>query len=105
MDMRNLFVILILMTFTGITSYGNSINTNAIQEEKITSNSPSIKYLPDGIELNVSDNNTYQFGIYTITGHLIRSVKVTPQTSITINLPQGFYIVKCEKWVKQIVIK
>lgn len=105
MKMRKLYVILILIAFLGTASYGYSSNSNAIQEEKITIDSPSIKYTSGGVELSVSDDNVYQFGIYTITGHLIKSIKVAPHTSVTIELSQGYYIVKCDKWVKQIVIK
>ena len=35
------------------------------------------------------------FGVYSITGQLLRTVKVAAGSRVTIEMPKGFYIVRC----------
>lgn len=46
------------------------------------------------------------FNVYSITGQLIKSVKVSAGTKVTMDFPKGFYIVKCVgKWSRKVVVK
>ncbi len=46
------------------------------------------------------------FNVYSITGQLIKTVKVNAGTKATIDFPKGFYIVKCVgKWSRKVVVK
>lgn len=46
------------------------------------------------------------FNVYSITGQLLRSVKVSAGTRVTIETPKGFYIVKCAgRWSRKVVVK
>lgn len=35
------------------------------------------------------------FGVYSITGQLLRTVRVAAGSRVTIEMPKGFYIVRC----------
>lgn len=89
--------------------HANDLSKDEIQSQKsaveIVVESPMVKSTPTGVVFSVSEDKPYQFGIYSITGQLIKSIKVLPYTSTTINLPKGYYIVKCEKWAKQVVVR
>lgn len=50
-----------------------------------------------------SDGVTYHFNIYSITGRLEKSVALR-DGSQHIDLPQGCYIVRCEKWSKKVLV-
>lgn len=46
---------------------------------------------------------TYTFHIFSITGQLIKTVRLCGD-SADIELRQGCYIVKCEKWSKKVIV-
>lgn len=54
----------------------------------------------------VAGDNDATFNIYSITGQLIKSVRVSAGTKVTIDVPKGFYIVKCTgRWSRKVVVK
>ncbi len=54
----------------------------------------------------VAGESDVTFSIYSITGQLIRTVKVSAGTRVTIDAPKGFYIVKCAgRWSRKVVVK
>ena len=54
----------------------------------------------------VAGSNDATFGIYSITGQLLRTVRVSAGNRTTIDLPRGFYIVKCgTQWSRKVVVK
>lgn len=65
---------------------------------------PEIKLHPGAIEIKVLTPIKYHFHIYSITGQLIKSIEIADETQ-TVELKQGCYIIKCEKWSKKVVIK
>lgn len=69
----------------------------------VTTAAPEIKTVAEGIELTVTDGEVHHFYIYSITGQMVKSVDVAE--SAVIDLPQGYYIVKCKEWSKKIVVR
>lgn len=49
------------------------------------------------------DGHTYTFNIYSITGQLVKRVQFS-QGSMSVDLPSGCYIVKCERWSKKVIV-
>lgn len=46
------------------------------------------------------------FSIYSITGQLIKSVKVNADQRVSVEMPKGFYVVKCAgQWSRKVVVK
>ena len=46
------------------------------------------------------------FSVYSITGQLVRTVKVAAEGHATVELPKGFYIVKCgTQGSRKVVVK
>ena len=46
------------------------------------------------------------FSIYSITGQLLRTVRVPADSHVSVELPKGFYIVKCNAgWSRKVVVK
>lgn len=49
--------------------------------------------------------NDVVFSIYTITGQVVRVVRVAADSRVTLELPKGFYIVKCgSQWSRKVVV-
>lgn len=52
---------------------------------------------------NTDEANNYY--VYSITGQLIKTVRIAPDSNLTIELPQGYYIIRCQQWVRKILVK
>ncbi len=70
-----------------------------------TADEPQVKITHGGVELSAAAQTPTHFYIYSITGQMIKSVSVDASSHTTIELPSGYYIVKCEKWSRRIVVK
>lgn len=101
--MKRAIISIGLLFATGfmVSSYIQADNTE--QDMTIVTSTPTIKPLSQGIELTVPDGETHMFYIYSITGQMIKSVEV--KESAVVDLPCGYYIVKCREWAKKIVVK
>ena len=56
---------------------------------------PVLKAVPNGIEITVHDGVARRFCVYS----------VDVADNVTVELPQGYYIVKCSEWTKKIVVR
>ncbi len=87
----------------GMTSVAAEAH-HGIQHE-VTASNISIKVAHGQIELTVTGQNApVKFQIYSITGQLVKTTTVTDGTSI-VELPRGLYVVRCDRWSKQVVVK
>lgn len=107
--MKKLLFTLLLTMCIALAMHANPVSkseTNATEETaELVVETLIVKSTPNGVIFSVNDDKAYQFGVYSITGQLIKSIKVLPHTSTTITLPKGYYIVRCEKWAKQVVVR
>lgn len=103
--MKKTIMTLAIATFLAFTMPGAMAAQNADDEitSSMTASTPAMKAVSQGIELTVSDGEVHHFYIYSITGQMVKSVDVTG--SVTVDLPQGYYIVKCKDWSKKIVVR
>lgn len=80
-----------------------SVTDNGVQQE-LASPTVTMKVGQGQVELTVHGDEPIKFHIYSITGQLVKSAS-SANGSIVVELPRGIYIVKCDKWSKQIVVK
>lgn len=100
---RILTIVLLIMSCAPII---RSITVAAAptQRQEIAITEPTLSTRRGAIEITCpADGRTYTFQIYAITGQLLKRIQVT-ETSVTIELPQGCYIVKCGSWVKKAIV-
>ncbi len=51
-------------------------------------------------------NNDAVFNIYSITGQLLRTVRVAADSQVAIDAPKGFYIVRYgNQWSRKVVVR
>ncbi|MCM1094578.1 MAG: hypothetical protein NC248_11740 [Bacteroides sp.] len=101
--MKRTLISIAVMLATGIMLPGIIQADNTMQDMTVITSAPTVKAISQGIELTVSDGDAHQFYIYSITGQMIKSVEV--RESAVVDLPCGYYIVKCREWSKKIVVK
>lgn len=75
----------------------DGISTEAVAQ-------PTIKAVSGGITVTISGDSAVQFQIYSITGQAIKTFTAT-QGATSIDLPRGYYVVKCNYWSKTVIVK
>lgn len=64
-----------------------------------------VKLHAGAIELIASGDEAVHFQVYSITGQMVKSVDVAAGMSVMLDVPSGYYIVKCPMWSKRVVVK
>ena len=51
-------------------------------------------------------NNDAVFNVYSITGQLVKVVRVSADQRVSVDFPKGFYIVRCSnQWSRKVVVR
>ena len=54
----------------------------------------------------VAGNSDAAFNVYSITGQLVKVVRVSADQRVSVDFPKGFYIVKCSnQWSRKVVVR
>lgn len=54
----------------------------------------------------IAGNTDATFNVYSITGQLVKVVRVSADQRTTVDFPKGFYIVKCSnQWSRKVVVR
>lgn len=70
----------------------------------VIGNQASVRASSGVITLTANSDEPICFQIYSITGQAIKNITIS-QGSATIELPRGYYIVKCDHWSKTVIVK
>ncbi len=73
-------------------------------EERAQEQQPLVKVSGTVIELRSPNQEAVKFQIFSITGQLIKTLTVKAMP-VKVELPKGFYIVKCDNWTKRVMLK
>ena len=101
---RFLALILLAAAFVALPGAAAVTAPDSMRQE-LTISEPMVTSQRGVIQISCPMNGkAYTFQIYAITGQLLKKVQLT-DTTTTIAIPQGCYIVKCESWVKKVIVK
>jgi len=54
----------------------------------------------------IAGNSDATFNVYSITGQLVKVVRVSAEMRTAVDFPKGFYIVKCgNQWSRKVVVR
>lgn len=60
----------------------------------------------EGRIIFTAGNSDAVFNVYSITGQLIKVVRVSAEQRASVDVPKGFYIVKCSnQWSRKVVVR
>ena len=65
---------------------------------------PTVKVVSGGIEITIQEESGCHVAIYAITGQLVKQIDI-PSGGTTIDLPSGYYIVKCGNTASRVDIR
>lgn len=99
-------VISIVILFLAVASFNGQwlAEAKTSVESRMAERQPIVSVDKGYIELTAPDSETVKFEIFSITGQLIKSVSVKGSTA-KVELPKGFYIIKCEAWTKRVMLR
>ncbi len=102
--MRRLFIFMVFVVMVGAVIQANGVERRNGQETSLVAVQTSVKASNGQIVLTSVEEKPVTFLIYSIIGQLVKSVTVQSGETV-VELPRGYYIVKCEKWTKQVIVK
>ena len=90
------FISIVILLFAAVAFNGQLLATaRQAVENRIPERGPSVSVDKGYIELSAPEAETVKFEIFSITGQLIKAVTVKSST-VKVELPKGFYIIKCD---------
>ena len=104
--MKRFFISAIICIGISVIGVANNSASNSA-DENISSaivEQPTISTLSGGISLTTPSDKPTKFLIYSITGQVIKTITVS-SGEVIVELPKGYYIVKCENWSKQAIVR
>lgn len=103
--MKRLFFTTLMMIGMLTAQIDFSARAASLPREEIqAAATPSVSIDGAVIEMRNPYSEPVKFQIYSITGQLIKSV-VVKSVPVRLELPKGFYIVKCDNWTKRVMLK
>lgn len=93
-----------LCASVGVISYEAQASDVAREVVVQDTSGPGLKVTGSSLELMCGDRVNVKFEIFSITGQLVKAVTVASGTA-RVELPKGFYIVKCENWTRRVMLK
>lgn len=103
--MKRLFFTTLLMMVSYVSPLGVQASMSSLpREEAQAAAVPSVRVDGVVIEMRNPYSEPVKFQIFSITGQLIKSV-IVKTAPVRLELPKGFYIVKCDNWTKRVMLK
>lgn len=77
---------------------------DASVQQSVAVSQPQVRVLNDRIEITVSGEEDCPVTIYALTGQVVKSFTAVQGVN-SVELPKGYYIVKCDRYSCRVVVK
>lgn len=101
--MKRYLKALILAGALATTLAPAAMASQAPARQQVETVSSSVRPCAGYLEITATADAPMRFYIYSITGQLVKSIDVLG--TVQVELPHGYYIVKCSEWSKQVIVK
>ena len=96
--------VFIALLFTlGVPGISFAMPDSPVLSEVVTVQ-PKVRVVSGGIEITVAGERECRVSIYAVTGQIVKETVVYPGV-MSIDLPKGYYIVKCDNLSTRVVVK
>lgn len=92
-----------IMATGALSSFAEPVAAEAPRVAEVSA-VPSVKVVHGSVEINIPGDDACQVYVFAITGQLVKSLVAQPGVT-TIDLPAGYYIVKCDKFSQRVIIR
>lgn len=72
--------------------------------QTVVASQPQVRVVGSQIEITVPGDDDRTVTIYALTGQIVKTLNATPGVTI-VDLPKGYYIVKCDRISCRVVVK
>lgn len=102
----NRCLVYILLLFSALCAAMPALaaETVPVQDERQADVLPTVEVTGMVLEFRTNGSEPVKFKIFSITGQLIKTI-VVKSVPVKVELPKGFYIVKCDTWTKRVMLK
>lgn len=101
--MKSFLCSIVIALALGFSQSVTAIETESPRQE-ITLNEPTVVARHGVVEISCpADGKTYTFYVYSITGQLVKRIQLCDSTA-SFEFAKGCYIIKCEAWIKKLLI-
>lgn len=88
-----------------LASPAGAYATQAPAPQRIeVSEAPTVKATGGRVEITVYGDDERQVQVFALTGQLIATVNAQPGITV-IELPAGYYIVKCDRMAQRVIVR
>ena len=82
----------------------NATTSDGALNQTVVATQPQVRVVGSRIEISVSGDDDLDVTIYALTGQVVKTLKAIPGVT-TVELPKGYYIVKCDRISCRVVLK
>jgi len=101
---RVLYIAVCLLALGGV--HALPVPDNFLPQKVETATATPVAQGAEGRIVFTAGNSDATFNIYSITGQLIKVVRVAAEQRASVEFPKGFYIVKCgNQWSRKVVVR
>ena len=97
-------LIVVALSIVGGSAIAFAEPADAGYAQNITSSQPQVRVLRGQVEITVPGDEDRNVTIYALTGQVVKSFTANPGVN-TVDLPKGYYIVKCDRVSCRVVVK
>ena len=103
--MKRILYIVICLLAVGM-SQAVPVPDNFLPQRVETASTGPVAQGAEGRIVFTAGNSDATFNVYSITGQLVKVVRVSAEQRVTVDFPKGFYIVKCgNQWSRKVVVR
>lgn len=95
--------ILLALTIVGTTAVAYAEPSEGMTQI-VTTSQPQVRVLHGSVEITIPGDEDRNVTIYALTGQVVKSFTAVPGAN-TVELPKGYYIVKCDRVSCRVVVK
>lgn len=100
---RLLYILVALMAVGGLQAV--PVSDNFLPQRVETATGPAAQGA-EGRIVFIAGSSDATFNVYSITGQLVKVVRVSAEQRTSVDFPKGFYIVKCSnQWSRKVVVR
>lgn len=101
---RLLYILVALMAVGGMQAI--PVPDNFLPQRVETANPGPVAQGAEGRIVFIAGSSDATFNVYSITGQLVKVVRVNAEQRTSVDFPKGFYIVKCSnQWSRKVVVR
>ena len=101
---RTLYILLCLVAMGGMKAIALPDNFMPQRIENVATG-PAAQG-SEGHIVFIAGSSDATFNVYSITGQLVKVVRVNADQRVSVDFPKGFYIVKCSnQWSRKVVVR